>query len=166
MLQPVTIVESVPPEDLLHLRPQPSQAHSCYRARHLVTTVWKSHVRQKSSPPHLICRARVPSILARSYFVMYRVVILGLFEGCAGPSIMSAWPAPASGMSASPPSSACDKHRSLVLLALGHLGRQAMKQSVRVAWLTPSSISSPSSGSSNTSSALLNSKLIVSYRHS
>lgn len=53
---------------------------------------------------HLIWRARVPSILALSYFVMYRVVIFGLSEGCAGPSMMSG-PVPASGISASPSSS-------------------------------------------------------------
>ena len=58
-----------------------------------------------SAGTDLICRARVPKTLARSYLVIYRVVIFGLSEGWAGPSMMSDWPAPASGMSVSASSS-------------------------------------------------------------
>jgi hypothetical protein len=48
------------------------------------------------TPAHLICKALVPNIRARSYFVKYGVVILTLF-GCLSPCS----PAP------TPPDSAC-----------------------------------------------------------
>ena len=39
---------------------------------------------------HLICSARVPRMRARSYLVMYRVVMRGPSLGCAGPVITCA----------------------------------------------------------------------------
>ncbi len=39
---------------------------------------------------HLICSARVPRMRARSYLVMYRVVMRGPSLGCGGPVITCA----------------------------------------------------------------------------
>ena len=60
----------------------------------------------------LICRARVPSTRARSYLVIYLVVILGRSDNCACPSLTSTLDpsSTASGISSSPsPSKPCSK---------------------------------------------------------
>lgn len=70
----------------------------------LVPNSFTTDLDRVSSRCYLICKALVPSIRARSYLVIYLVVIRGLLLGCAGWSRMSV-PSASMGSPASSPSS-------------------------------------------------------------
>ena len=49
------------------------------------TSRHRSSTQREASATHLICSARVPRMRARSYLVMYRVVVRGPSLGLGGP---------------------------------------------------------------------------------